>query len=592
MAYEFARYLKIRGAWGASFSPDGRRVSFLTEITGVPQVWEVAADGPSWPEQLTFYEERVSDATYSPTENSLLFSMDAGGNERSQLFLLQDGEVMDLTGAPDAIHYSGDFSSDGRRIAYTATRRNGTDFDVFVQNLPDGEPEMVWKVSGYHTVADWAPEGSALIVSRHHSNVNNDLYWLDLATGEATLLTPHEGDARFYGANVTPEGGSIYLATDRDGEFLRLARLELASLTLEYLTPDDWDVESVELSRNGRYIVASRNVDGYSDLMLFNGRGRRMPDPRIPEGIVGGLEFSPDSGRLAFTLTASERNPDVWVLDLPDGDARRLTRSSTAGIPPRTFRRPRVVRYPSFDGRRIPALFHEPGIENAPVIVNVHGGPESQSRPAFAPVTQYLLHRGYAVFFPNVRGSTGYGKTYTHLDDVELRMDSVKDLAHAAYWLREQGHERIAVMGGSYGGFMVLAALTEYPGLWTAGVDIVGIANLVTFLENTGSYRRHLREPEYGSLEKDRAFLSSISPIHKAEKIKVPLMVVHGKNDPRVPVGEAEQIVERVKNNGGIVEYLLYEDEGHGLARLKNRLDAYPRIAAFLEEHLAGRRAD
>jgi dipeptidyl aminopeptidase/acylaminoacyl peptidase len=586
LAYEFARYLKVRGTWGASWSADGQRLSFLTEITGVPQVWEVSSEAPSWPEQLTFYEERISGALYSPTENGLLFGMDAGGNERSQLFLLEDGRVTDLTGAPDAIHYSGGFSPDGRCIAYTATRRNGTDFDVFVQELPDGEPEMVWEVSGYHTVADWAPDGRALFVSRHHSNVNNDLYRLNLETGEATLLTGHEGDGRFSSANVKPDGGSLYLATDRDGEFLRLARLDLATLELEYLTPDDRDVEGVELSRDGRYLVASRNVDGYSDVLLFNSRGRRMPDPQIPEGIVGGFEFSPDSGRLAFTLTAPERNPDVWVVDLPDGEARRLTRSSTAGIPPRSFRKPRVVRYTSFDGREIPALFYQPETEDAPVIVNVHGGPESQSRPAFAPVTQYLLGRGYAVFFPNVRGSTGYGKAYTHLDDVGLRMDSVEDLAYAAHWLREHGHRRIAVMGGSYGGFMVLAALTAYPGLWSAGVDIVGIANLVTFLENTGSYRRSLREPEYGSLESDRGLLESMSPIHKAGEITAPLMVIHGKNDPRVPVGEAEQIVDRVKKNGGKVEYLLYEDEGHGLAKLKNRLDAYPKIAAFLDEHL------
>jgi dipeptidyl aminopeptidase/acylaminoacyl peptidase len=337
--------------------------------------------------------------------------------------------------------------------------------------------------------------------------------------------------------------------------------------------------------------VASRNVEGYSDVLLFNGRGRRMPDPVLPEGIASGFAFSPDSKRLAFTLTAPKRNPDLWVVDLPDGQPRRLTRSSTAGIPLRRFRRPGLVRYPTFDGREVPALFYEleNGPDDTPVVVNVHGGPESQSRPAFAPVTQYLLHRGYAIFFPNVRGSTGYGKTYTHLDDVRLRMDSVKDLAHAAYWLRERGHDRVAVMGGSYGGFMVLAALTEYPELWSAGVDIVGIANLVTFLEYTGSYRRRLREPEYGSLEADREFLESISPIHKADKIAAPLMVIHGKNDPRVPVGEAEQIVKSVRGNGGAVEYLLYEDEGHGLAKLKNRLDAYPKIAAFLDRHLAAR---
>ncbi len=585
MPYEFARYLKIRAAYGATWSPDGHRLAFLTDITGVPQAWEVPIEG-GWPEQLTFHEERVSGIHYSPTENRLLYSMDAGGNERSQLFLLGGGEERDLTQAPDAIHYFGGFSPDGECIAYTATRRNGTDFDVFVQDLPDGEPEPVWEISGYHTVASWAPAGSFLIVSRHHSNLNNDLYRLDLANREATLLTPHEGDARFRGARVTPDGRSIFLATDRDGDFVRLGRLDLSTLGIEYLTPDDWDVEEVELSEDGRWLAVSRNVEGYSDFMLFSGKGRRVPGPEMPEGIIGGFEFSPDGERLAFTLTGPDRNPDVWVVDLPDGEARRLTRSSTAGIPPSTFRRPDIVRYTTFDGREIPALFYEPEEGNAPVVINVHGGPESQSRPLFAPVTQYLLGRGYAVFAPNVRGSTGYGKAYTHLDDVYLRMDSVKDLAHAAEWLRGRGHERIAVMGGSYGGFMVLAALTEYPELWTAGVDIVGIANMVTFLENTGSYRRALREPEYGSLERDREFLESISPIHKAEEIMAPLMVIHGKNDPRVPVGEAEQIVEKVKKNGGAVEYLLYEDEGHGLAKLKNRLDAYPKIAAFLDEHL------
>ena len=595
MHHEFARYLKIRAAYGATWSPDGRRVAFLTDITGVPQVWEVQSGGPGWPEQLTFHEERVSGVHYSPKENKLLFGMDAGGNERSQLFLLDGstGEERDLTRAPDAIHYFGGFSPEGGRIAYTATRRNGTDFDVFVQDLGDSdEPETVWKTSGYHTVSAWAPDGSFLIVSRHHSNLDNDLYRLDLGSGETLLLTPHEGDGRFRGVRVAPDGRHAFLATDRDGDFVRLAHLDLQTLEVEYLTPDDWDVEEVELSEDGRWLAVGRNVEGYSDFVLFNGRGRRVPGPEMPRGILGGFEFSPDGTRLAFTLTGPDRNPDVWIVDLPDGEPRRLTRSSTAGIPPRTFRSPEIVRYPSFDGLEIPALFYEPEASpaspgGAPVVVNVHGGPEAQSRPLFAPVTQYLLGRGYAVFSPNVRGSTGYGKSYTHLDDVYLRMDSVKDLAHAVRWLRDRGHERVAVMGGSYGGFMVLAALTEYPELWTAGVDIVGIANMVTFLENTGSYRRALREPEYGSLERDRPFLESISPIHKAEEITSPLMVIHGKNDPRVPVGEAEQIVERVRENGGAVEYLLYEDEGHGLAKLKDRLDAYPKIAAFLDEHLA-----
>ncbi|MBA2375834.1 MAG: S9 family peptidase [Actinomycetota bacterium] len=591
MGFDFSRYLKIRGAYGASFSPDGRRVSFLTSITGVPQAWEVSVSG-GWPEQLTFYEERVSGAKYSPTEEKMAFSMDVGGNERMQILFLdrRTGEERNLTDDLEAIHYFGGFSPDGGRIAYTATHRNGTDFDVYVQNLdgePEiGEPEMAWEASGYHSVADWGHDGSYLIVSRHHSNVNNDLYRLDLSTGEASLLTPHDGDAEFSGVNVATDGKSIFLATDRDGEFLRLARLDLDSLELEYLTSGEWDIESVKLSEDGRYLAASRNADGYSELMLFNARGKRMPDPDAPEGVFGEFAFSPDSTRLAFTHIGADRNPDVWTMELPEGEPKRLTHSTTAGIPRSTFKKPRLVRYPSFDGREIPAFFYEPETPNAPVVIDVHGGPEAQERPDFNPNTQYLLNRGYAVLAPNVRGSTGYGKEYTHLDDVEKRMDSVADLAHAAHWLRENGHEKIAVMGGSYGGFMVLAAITEYPDLWSAAVDIVGIANMVTFLENTGSYRRALRESEYGSLENDREFLESISPIHKAEKITAPLMVIHGKNDPRVPVGEAEQIVERVKKNGGTVEYLVYEDEGHGLAKLKNRLDAYPRVAAFLDEHL------
>lgn len=587
MRYGFGRFLKIRGAYGAGWSPDGRRVTFITSITGVPQAWEVP-EGGGWPEQLTFHEERVGRAEYPPVGERLLYSMDAGGNERMQLFLLdrRTGIERDLTRRPDAIHQFGAFSPEGERIAYTATRRNGTDFDVYVQRLPDGEPEVAWETEGYHEVAGWAPDGSFLLVLRHRSNMDGDLYRLDLRSGQAVLLTPHEGEARFLSPRITPDGRSIFLATDRDGDFLRLGRLDPSTLEISYLTPDDHDVESVELSRDGRYLVAARNVEGYSDLLLFSGEGRRMPDPQVPEGVFGGFAFSPDSRRLAFTLTGPDRNPDIWLLELPDGEPRRLTRSTTAGIPRDTFRRPRLVRYPTFDGRKIPAFLYEPERERPPVIVDVHGGPEAQERPDFNPVTQYFVHRGYAVFAPNVRGSTGYGKAYTHLDDVRRRMDSVKDLAYAARWLRENGYERIAVMGGSYGGFMVLAALTEYPDLWSAGVDIVGIANLVTFLENTGSYRRALREAEYGSLERDREFLRSISPIHKAGRIKAPLMVIHGKNDPRVPVGEAEQIVERVRANGGAVEYLLYEDEGHGLAKLKNRLDAYPKIAAFLDEHL------
>jgi len=283
---------------------------------------------------------------------------------------------------------------------------------------------------------------------------------------------------------------------------------------------------------------------------------------------------------------------DVWVWDLPQEKLWQATRSSLGGIAPESFVEPALVHYPTFDEREIPAFLFLPRDKPArdlPVVINVHGGPEGQARPIFNPVNQYLAAQGYAVLAPNVRGSSGYGYTYMSLDDVRKRMDSVADLRHAALWLRASGianPQRIVVMGGSYGGFMVLSAITTYPDLWAAAVDIVGIANFVTFLENTHPWRRKLRESEYGSLENDREFLEGISPIRRVNEITAPLFVIHGANDPRVPIGEAEQIVAALRQRQVPVEYLRFEDEGHGLIKRANRLVAYPAIARFLDEHL------
>ncbi|MDH7485973.1 MAG: S9 family peptidase [Anaerolineae bacterium] len=636
--FPFSRYLNIRSAYGPSFSPDGRHVAFLTDITGVPQVWRVAADG-GWPDQLTFFSERCGFVAYSPTEDQMVFGMDAGGNERQQLFLLSgDGQtIRPLTGEPEAIHHFGGWSHDGRRIAWTANRRDVRHFDVYVQEVTSGQATCVWQTEGMNTVAGWSPDDRQLLVVRAHSSFDQDLYLLDLPSGEVCHLTPHEGQVRYESVRWATHGRGLYLVTDRGREFLALAYLDLtaakagshAPLRL-LVTPDsygslrrtvkpaalppdlaiqhehiagEWDVEALALSPDGRHLAYLTNVEGYSELAVLDvASGRSLPLPALPGGVLDPpylyrwgwrLTFSRDGRKLALTFSSPRHNPDVWVVDLEAGTAMQLTRSSRAGIPQDSFAEPELVRYRSFDGLEIPAfLYLPPGAARdgrLPVIVEVHGGPEAQRRPDFNPLYQYFIHRGYAIFAPNVRGSTGYGLTYTHLDDVEKRMDSVADLAYGARWLADSGvadPQRIAVMGGSYGGFMVLAALTAYPDLWAAGVDIVGIANFVTFLENTGPWRRHLREAEYGSLAHHRAFLESISPIHHVDKIRAPLMVIHGANDPRVPLGEAEQIVEALRARGVPVEYLRYEDEGHGLVKLKNRLDAYPKVADFLDRHL------
>jgi len=596
--YEFARYLNIRSAYGSSFAPSGDKLAFISTITGVPQVWQVPASG-GWPDQLTFFGERVSLVEYAPNTERAVFGMDLGGSELMQLYLLlADGEQsIHLTAeAPDAIHTFGGWSPDGARIAFSANRRSVADFDIYVRDvgpLGEGQADCVFQGQGMYNVVAWGPDGRWLIVSLSHSNMHNQLYRLALDDGRLSLLTPQAGPTRYEHVNVTPDGHGLYLATDVGSDFLRPAYLDLATLDIQTLNEATWDVDSVRLSRDGRVLAIITNEDGFSRWTLRDLQARReLPAPELPPGMCDFLSFSADSTSLSFSLTGPQHPFDVWSYDLRSYAVRRLTNSSLAGIPRATFAVPELLRYPTFDGREIPAYLYRPqsgGAARPPVVIDVHGGPESQRRVEFNAVYQYFLHHGYAILAPNVRGSTGYGRAYSQLDDVELRMDSVADLAAAARWLHASGitdAAQIAVLGGSYGGFMVLAALTSYPDLWAAGVDIVGIANFVTFLEHTGAWRRHLREAEYGSLEHDRALLEAISPINKVDQIRTPLLVIHGANDPRVPVGEAEQIVASIKARGGVVEYLRFADEGHGIVKLANRLVCYPAIARFLDAHL------
>jgi dipeptidyl aminopeptidase/acylaminoacyl peptidase len=387
--------------------------------------------------------------------------------------------------------------------------------------------------------------------------------------------------------------------TDVGRDLAAPARIDLTSGQVSFIVEPDDDVDEIALDPTGTRLAYALNRDGEVEIVIRElESGQEQSVAGLPPGALytywqNGLAWDRRGQRLAISWTASRTNPNVFVSSGTNAAAVQLTQASGLGLNQSQLTEPEHVQYPTFDGRQIPALFypapHAPGL--APCVVFVHGGPEGQYRPTFQPIVQYLVSAGFAVLAPNVRGSTGYGRAYMHLDDVRKRMDSVADLAHAAYWLRGSGRadpHRIAVYGGSYGGFMVLAALTTYPDLWAAGVDLVGIANFVTFLENTGPWRRHLREAEYGSLENDRAFLEEISPINHVERIRAPLLVIHGANDPRVPITEAEQMVGRLRGLGRTVEFLRLEDEGHQIAKLKNKLVAYPLVADFLRRHLMG----
>ncbi|WP_435062992.1 S9 family peptidase [Halobaculum sp. EA56] len=610
--YDIERYLNVRSASGAAFAPDGT-LAFLMDTTGTPQVWSLGEPG-AWPEQHTFYEERVTFVDWSPERRELAFGMDEGGDERAQLYRLDPdtGVVAEWTAMPEAKHRWGGWSNDGERFAFASNRRDEAVFDVYVQGREEtGEAaELVYEGDGWLSVAGWSPDDTRLLVHEAHGSFDHDLHVLDVETGELTHVTPHAEAARFQSPEWTPDGDAVYACTDHASDTLRLERIALGDAgsdggggadagTLGDLTVvedgGEWNVDGVAVDEDTNRVAYTRNVEGYTELTVgeFTAPDRidRFAEPDLPKCVAGGVSFGPDADRLAVTVTGSTVNTNCYVVDVKTGEADRWTYAATAGIPPETFVEPELVRYPTFDGREIPAFFSTPDDApegDTPVIVDIHGGPESQRRPSFNAVKQYFLNNGYAVFEPNVRGSSGYGKAYSHLDDVEKRMDSVADVEAGVEWLHDHpvvDPERIVAMGGSYGGFMVLAAMTEYPDLWAAGVDIVGIASFVTFLENTGDWRRELREAEYGSLEEDREFLESVSPINNVGEIEAPLFVLHGANDPRVPVGEAEQIAEEASEHVP-TRTLIFEDEGHGFTKLENRIEAYRAIVDFLDEHV------
>jgi len=603
--YPFERYLNVRMAYGASFSPDGSQLSFLTDITGVAEVWSVPIDmrpsASAWPIQITFRGNRCMSATFAPKSNMLLITGDVGGNERTQLYLASaDGASLDeLTTQPEVMYLFGGWSPDNLHISYSSNERDSRYFDVYERDIETGEVTLLFEHDGSNYAGKYSPDGQYVLITREEDNIHSQLLLLDRTTKEVRMLTPETGTgpSLYEDAVWSADRLGLYLRTNRNRQFLSLAYLDLVTHEMIYLSDTQWDIEHLALTSDGATMALVTNEDGYSQLGLFdvaNGWGERKPllTPTLPRGVVFETVWSQDGTRLAITMITPDDSADIWVWDTREGVVARATHSATGGIPHEAFAAPSLVRYPTFDEREVPAFLYLPKEgeqRNLPVVVYVHGGPESQSRPEFSGVLQYLASRGYGVLVPNVRGSTGYGYEYQSLDDVRLRMDSVKDLQYAVRWLSESGiadPKRIAVFGGSYGGFMVLSAVTTYPDLWAAGVDIVGIANFVTFLENTGPWRRKQRESEYGSLENDREFLKEISPIRSVDKITAPLFVVHGANDPRVPVGEAEQVVDALRKRNVPVEYLRFEDEGHGIVKRANRLVVYPAIARFLDKHL------
>jgi dipeptidyl aminopeptidase/acylaminoacyl peptidase len=605
------RFQNFRGAAFQGWDASGESIYVSTRFGAVPQLHRLDAPGGAR-RQLTFFDEPVGGVERRPGSNELTFAMDDGGSEFYQLFAF-DPETMMHRRLTDGSSRNGvpSFSPDGRRMAFLSTRRNGRSNDVWLMEVDDPSSARLLVAAPDGTLwmpGAWSPDGRQLVILNYVSVCYSRILLLDVASGEMTpILGDPERTASYMGIDptFTAAGDALFVATDEGGEFRRLYLHSLSDGSMRLITERlNWDVTDFVLTPDGRRAAFVANQAGLSHLYLLDCETfDYFAVKSLPSGLVGRMDFSPDGSRLALTLNSSRSPDDVYTLDLRDPalagpesahpEFVRWTFSEVGGLDLETFVEPELVHYESFDGLRVPAFVYRPSVPGPhPVVLLIHGGPESQFRPGFnSRIQTWVAKLGVAVIAPNVRGSTGYGRSYLSLDNGFGREDSVRDIGALLDWVEAQpdlDEDRVAAYGGSYGGYMVLASLVHHSHRLRAAVEIVGISNFVTFLENTQGYRRELRRAEYGD-ERDpdmRLHLDRISPNRHVDRITAPLFVAQGQNDPRVPVTESEQIVRGVRSAGHDVWYMNALDEGHGFRKKQNRDLFEQLVVLFFEEHL------
>ncbi|HEX3811788.1 MAG TPA: S9 family peptidase [Mycobacteriales bacterium] len=591
MPVDIATLLKARATIAYDIDATGR-VLVGDDQTGSMQLYEITPGG-DWT-QLTKLDDRCS-GRYLPGERTVVVEHDLGGNERGQLSLLRlDDPTAELTPlVHDERFIHNILDTLPGRVVYATNRRNGVDFDVVVREIASGADRVLYDGGGWIMRVAVAPDEAHVVLNRPGGAPNSQqLLLVETRTGQVDELAAFDEPARNGFPQWLPDSTGFVFTTNSGRDFSGVARYELANRSWDYIVTGTDDITGWLAPDGSRLLYSVRN-DGADALWIEpNGTGDIPSRPSPVEIPAGSLAtwlhapiWSPGAEFLALTVGNPTEPGDVYVWD--GGSVRRITDSSPE-LDKASFVTPESHRIPTPDGEQIPCFLYRPADGGGSVVLLIHGGPESESVRSWSPVVQALVSAGHTVAVPNVRGSTGYGKRWASLDDVRLRLDSVADLSAVHSWLPSVGldADRAALYGGSYGGYMVLAGLTMQPELWAAGVDIVGMSSLVTFLENTSSYRRAAREREYGTLAEDRDFLREASPLTHIDAVRAPLLILHGANDPRVPLSEAEQLADAVRSAGVECEMCVYDDEGHGLSKLRNKLDAYPRVIEFLNRQL------
>ena len=598
------QYGEFRSAGLQDWHPSKREMLIGTRFADVPQIHVVKMPGGDRT-QLTFFPDRTGGGHFGPKGDYFTFSKDIGGGEWFQIYRydIASGTVTLLTDGKSR-NTGRSFAHNDNRIAYSSTRRTGQDNDIYVMDPTDPKSDklLLQVEGGGWDVASWSADNKKLLVVNGVSANETYLWLVDVATGEKKMLTPKSGDIQiaYSGGSFSKDGKGFYSTTDRDSEFQRLAYFDLATMKPTYLTSDiKWDVDSVDLSEDGKTLAFVTNEDGISKLYLMNtATGKYHPVAGIPAGLVGGLAFHQNSRDLGFVLTSARSTSDVYSVDVMTNKLERWTSSETGGLNTASFAEPRLIKWPTFDGKTISGFLYMPDATKfpgkRPVMVNIHGGPEGQYRPGFLGRNNFYLNElGVALIFPNVRGSTGYGKTFLKLDNGVNRDHTHKDIGALLDWIGKNpvlDAGKIMITGGSYGGYMTWAVAYEYNDKICCSLPIVGPSNLVTLLEHTEAYRRDLRRVEYGD-ERDpkiHEYLEETAPLNNSEKIRKPVFAAVGKNDPRVPWTESRQMLDKLKSNGIQAWFLMANDEGHGYAKKKNQDFLFYSTILFVQQFLLG----
>jgi len=592
-----------RQVGSSDWSPDGKTVAFISNLTGRNNLWTVPAEG-GWPVQLTVSDQRQTDIAWSPDSKWIAYISDHNGDEQWDIFLVspKTGQVVNITNTREIAEESPTWSHDARYLAYIVKPKTSSVFEIDVYDTLQRDLKHLTTGTAKDLVNDdpiWSQDDKFIVYTQEQAKgTDSNVFMVDVESAKSTLLTPHQGEALYSAQDISPDGKQVLITSNAANGFRNVGLLDIATKKVRWLTQEKWEARAGQFSPDGSQLTYIVNVDGNTDIYLYDVKtstARPLPLPKGVNSVAGAATaFSRDGSRLLYHQNGPAAPGDLWVYTVAEGKSHQLTHSLLGGVRAQDMVAPALVHYPSKDGKWTISAFvyvpyNLPRNGQHPAIVYVHGGPSSQTMNTFNRFVQYMVNQGYLVIAPNYRGSTGYGEAFKQANLFDMGGGDLQDVLSAAEWIKQTGYvdpKKLILMGGSYGGYLTMMGVTKAPDLWAAGIPVVPFVNWFTEIQNEDPILQQSDLATMGDLEKNKALYEDRSPINFVEHIKAPLYLLAGGNDPRCPKSEAQQVVDAVKKRNGIVEYKVYENEGHGFARVENQIDAYKRVADFLIAHV------